>query len=37
MEYIKFNYVIKEYASEGMAIRALDDTNLSVKKGELAV
>jgi len=37
MAYIEFNHVTKEYASEGVAIRALDDANFSVEKGELAV
>lgn len=37
MEYIEFNHVIKEYASEGVAIRALNDASFSVEKGELAV
>lgn len=37
MAYIEFNKVIKEYASEGVGIRALDDANFSIEKGELAV
>lgn len=37
MAYIEFNDVIKEYASEGVAIRALDHANFSVEEGELAV
>ncbi len=37
MEYIEFKHVIKEYTSEGVMIRALDDASFSVKKGELAV
>jgi putative ABC transport system ATP-binding protein len=37
MAYIEFNHVIKEYASEGVVIRALDDASFSVEKGELAV
>lgn len=37
MAYIEFNHVVKEYASEGVAIRALEDASFSVKKGELAV
>lgn len=37
MAYIEFNHVIKEYTSEGVVIRALDDANFSVEKGELAV
>jgi putative ABC transport system ATP-binding protein len=35
--YIEFNHIIKEYASDGIAIRALDDASFSVQKGELAV
>ena len=37
VEYIEFKHVIKEYTSEGVMIRALDDASFSVKKGELAV
>lgn len=37
MAYIEFNHVIKEYASEGVAIRALDDASFSIEEGELAV
>ncbi len=37
MAYIEFNHVIKEYTSEGVAIRALDDANFPVEKSELAV
>lgn len=37
MAYIEFNHVVKEYASEGVAIHALDDASFSVDKGELAV
>ncbi len=37
MAYIEFNHVIKQYVSEGAAIRALDDASFSVKEGELAV
>ncbi len=37
MAYIEFNHIIKEYTSEGLAIRALDDASFSVEKGELAV
>ena len=37
MAYIEFNHIIKEYASDGIAIRALDDASFSVQKGELAV
>ncbi|RCX20726.1 putative ABC transport system ATP-binding protein [Fontibacillus phaseoli] len=37
MAYIEFNHVIKEYASEGVAIRALDDASFSIERGELAV
>jgi len=35
--YIEFNHVVKEYASDGVAIRALDEASFSVQKGELAV
>ncbi|WP_410771534.1 ABC transporter ATP-binding protein [Fontibacillus sp. BL9] len=37
MAYIEFNQVIKEYASEGVAIRALDDASFAIERGELAV
>ena len=37
MAYIEFNHVVKEYASAGTAIRALDDASFSINKGELAV
>ncbi len=37
MAYIEFNHVIKQYTSEGAAIRALDDASFLVNKGELAV
>ena len=37
MAYIEFKHVVKEYASEGVAIRALDDASFMVEKGELAV
>ncbi len=37
MAYIEFNHVVKEYASDGVAIRALDEASFSVQKGELAV
>lgn len=37
MGYIEFNHITKEYASDGVAIRALDDANFTVEKGELAV
>lgn len=35
--YIEFNNVIKEYAADGIAIKALHDANFSVQKGELTV
>lgn len=37
MAYIEFNHVVKQYASEGVVIRALEDASFSVEKGELAV
>lgn len=37
MAYIEFNHIVKEYASDGVAIRALDDASFLVEKGELAV
>lgn len=37
MAYIEFKHVVKEYASEGVSIRALDDASFLVEKGELAV
>lgn len=37
MAYIEFNQVIKEYDSEGVAIRALDGASLSIEQGEFAV
>ncbi|HHT66263.1 MAG TPA: ABC transporter ATP-binding protein [Clostridiales bacterium] len=37
MSYIEFDQVEKEYASNGVAIRALDGACFSINKGELAV
>lgn len=37
MAYIEFNHVLKEYQTGETSIRALDDANFSVEKGELAV
>lgn len=37
MAYIEFNHVVKQYASEGVVIRALEDASFAVEKGELAV
>ena len=37
MAYIEFNHVVKEYQTGETSIRALDDANFSVEKGELAV
>lgn len=37
MAYIEFNHVVKEYKTEGTAIRALDDASFFVEEGELAV
>ena len=37
MSYIEFKHIVKEYHTEGAAIRALDDANFTVEKGELAI
>lgn len=37
MSYIEFNNVVKEYASNGVSIKALEEASFSVQKGELAV
>ena len=37
MAYIEFNHVEKEYASNGIAIRALDGASFKINKGEQAV
>lgn len=37
MSYIEFNHVVKEYTAGETKIRALDDANFTVEKGELAV
>jgi len=37
MAYIKFNNIVKEYKSEVVAIKALDDADFEIEKGELAV
>lgn len=37
MAFIEFNDIVKEYNTEGVAIRALDEANFTVEKGELAV
>lgn len=37
MSYIEFNHVVKEYEVGETRIRALDDANFTVEKGELAV
>lgn len=37
MSYIEFNQVIKEYNTQGMGIRALDEASFKVEQGELAV
>ncbi len=37
MAYIEFSHVVKEYASSGAAIRALDDASFTINEGELAV
>lgn len=37
MAFIEFNGIVKEYKSDGVAIRALDSASFTVEKGELAV
>lgn len=37
MPYIEFDHVVKEYDTEGVGIRALDEASFTVEKGELAV
>ncbi|MFV0351464.1 MAG: ABC transporter ATP-binding protein [Oscillospiraceae bacterium] len=37
MPYIEFNNIVKEYATEGSAVHALDGASFAVEKGELAV
>lgn len=37
MSYIEFDHVVKEYSTEGVGIRALDEANFAVEKGELTV
>jgi putative ABC transport system ATP-binding protein len=37
MSYIEFNNVIKEYTMGEVTIKALDNTNFSIEKGELVV
>ena len=37
MAYVEFCNVVKEYRSEGVSVRALDDASFAVEKGELAV
>ena len=37
MAYIAFDHVVKEYTTQGVSIRALDDACFLVEKGELAV
>lgn len=37
MAYIEFNHIIKEYKNGENGIKALDDANFQVEKGELAV
>lgn len=37
MSYLEFNHVVKEYEVGETKIRALDDANFAVEKGELAV
>lgn len=37
MAYIEFNHVVKQYASERVAISALNDASFEINKGELAI
>lgn len=37
MPYIEFSHIVKEYGSADATVRALDDANFQVEKGELAV
>ena len=37
MPYIEFKNIVKEYNTGGVVLRALDDANFTVEKGELAV
>ena len=37
MSYIEFNNVVKEYRSEGLSVKALDDASFTIEKGELVI
>ncbi len=37
MSYIEFNNVVKEYKMGEVSIKALDNTNFQIEKGELVV
>ncbi len=37
MSFIEFNNISKEYRTDGVVVRALDDASFAVEKGELAV
>ncbi len=37
MSYIEFSNVVKEYKMGEVTIKALDNTNFSIEKGELVV
>lgn len=37
MPYIEFNNVVKEYTMGEISIKALDNTNFKIEKGELVV
>lgn len=36
MSYIKFENIVKEYKTGDVTIKALDNTNFKIEKGELA-
>ena len=37
MSYIEFNNVIKEYRTEGLSVKALNDASFTIEKGELVI
>ena len=37
MSYIKFENIVREYKTGDVTIRALDNTNFEIEKGELSV
>jgi len=37
MPYIEFNNVTKEYRTEGLSVKALDDASFTIEKGELVI